>query len=201
MPMLASDLLNPQFVGARNPDELLAVEFYWGQVKDVRGRPALDANDKPLKVPYVRISIPGNDTSMVDTPVRPEHKIRFKRQWDFWQAQEIEHEMPAAVGWPIDDWDEIDEQQRRDLKYLRFTIVEQLAQASDSTLQRIGPSGQSLKIRANAALRKRAEEHAKQEAAAREKEMADLRAGMAAMAAKIAELETAKPPRKPKGDD
>ena len=59
----------------------------------------------------------------------------------------------------------------------------------------------SLKIKAQRALRSRAEEHAKQEAAAREKEMKDLRDGMAAMQAKIAELEAAKGGKKAKAED
>ena len=109
--------------------------------------------------------------------------------------------MPEAVGWPIADWDELNDEQKRDLKYLRFTIVEQLAQASDHTLQRVGANGMSLKIKAQQALRKRAEEKAMHEAAAREKEMNDLRAGMAAMQAKIAELEAAKGGKKAKAED
>ena len=178
MVMLASDLMNPQFVGARNPDELLAVEFYWGIVKDVRGRPVLDEKGEPKRVPYVKIAVPGNDTSIVNTPVREEHKVRFRRQWDFWQSQELQGKLPAAVGWALEDWDEINDEQRRDLKFLRFTIVEQLAQVSDSTLQRVGPDGMSLKIRAQAALRKRAEELASNAKAAHEREMGELRAAI-----------------------
>ena len=188
MAMLASDLMNPQFVGARNPDELLAVEFHWGEVKDMRGRPALDKEGNVRRVPYVRISVPGNDTSMVNTPVRADHKIRFKRQWDFWQAQEIEGQSAPEMGWALEDWKELNEEQRRDLKYLRFTVVEQLAQASDTTLQRIGADGSGLRIKARAALRKRGEELHKQEILAREKEIADLKAMIASTQEQVAKL-------------
>lgn len=195
MPMLASDLLNPAFVGARNPDELLAVEFHWGEVKDMRGRPALDKEGKVKRLPYVRISVPGNDTSMVNTPVREDHKLRFKRQWEFWQAQEIEGAIAPEAGWALEDWAELNEEQRRDLKYLRFTIVEQLAQASDSTLQRIGADGNGLRIKARAALKRRGEELHRQEIVAREKEISDLKAmmeGMQEQVARLTEMQTAK---------
>lgn len=188
MPMLASDLINPAFVGARNPDELLAVEFYWGIVKDMRGRPALDKDGKERKCPFIRISVPGNDTSMVDTYVREEHKVRFKRQWDFWQAQEEQGREAPSAGWALADWDEINDEQRRELKYLRFTVVEQLAQASDATLQRVGPDGMALRNKARKALSRRVEEAQAREIAARDKQINDLQASMAAIQAQLAAM-------------
>ena len=35
MSLLASDLNNPAFVGAMNPDSVLSAEFYWHEPEDV----------------------------------------------------------------------------------------------------------------------------------------------------------------------
>lgn len=158
MPMLASDLINPAFVGAKDPDSMLAVEFYYGIVKNMRGQPVLEKDGTPRKIPYVRISIPGNDTFMVDVPVREEHKRRFSRQWQYWQIQENQGDASGVPGWSIDEWPELNDEQRRELKFLRFSVVEQVAGASDMQVQRMGLNGQALRSAARVALKKRAEE-------------------------------------------
>ena len=192
MPMLASDLMNPLFVGARNPDELLAVEFYWAVVKDFRGRPVLEKDGTEKKRVHVKISVPGNDTSMVDTPVHEDHKRRFARQWQYWQVEQGANEPTDAAGWKLEDWSELNDEQRRELKYLRFSVVEQIAQASDLSLQRTG-DGMALRAKARKALKQRADDEQAREIAKREKEINDLNASMAAMQLQMATLVTAQP--------
>lgn len=178
--MLASDLNNPAFVGAKNPDEMLHVEFHWGVVKQINGRPVLDENGKERKVPYVRISRPGDETSVNDTPVREDHKRRFRALWEHWQMQEgmggVAQDVP---GMSIDAWAELNEEQRRELKYLRFSVVEQIAAASDLQIQRLGAMGPGLRIKARTALRERMDASVKAEIAARDAKIAELQAASA----------------------
>ena len=66
--MLASDLNNPEFSNPMNPDTVVHAEFY--------DHAALDTwatQEKGIKVykpecPFIRISIPGNDKSIVERP-------------------------------------------------------------------------------------------------------------------------------------
>src|SRR3972149_3922315 len=122
MPSLHWHLMNPAFVGAKDPDSMLAVEFYYGVVKDWRGKPVLDKQGKEEKRPYVRISVPGNDTMMLDTPVRESHKRRFARQWQYFQLQDNTEDTSNIPGWRLDDWSELEDEQKRELKYLRFSV-------------------------------------------------------------------------------
>ncbi len=207
MPMLASDLMNPAFVGARNPDELMSVEFYWGTVKDFRGRPVLEKDGTARKVPYVAISIPGNETATHRTPVREEHKRRFPKQWQFWQMQEAEGAAGEITGWRLEDWDELNDEQRRDLKYQRFQVVEQLANASDHQVQRLAVDGMSLRLRARKALAQRADDERARERGERDREITLLRDQLAQVqaalnqltgATKVAQATEASPPQPPK---
>ena len=67
--MLASDLNNPEFSGATNPDAALAVEFRLDKVlnefrSNQEGRPMYDWVD------FVRICVPGNNLSVIDRPAQ-----------------------------------------------------------------------------------------------------------------------------------
>lgn len=173
--MLASDLMNPLFVGSRNPDELMAVEFHWGVVKDYRQKPILDEQGKEKKIPYVRISSPGDDTSVVDTPVREDHKKRWPKQWLYWQMQEgMVGEQADVPGWKISEWGELNEEQKRELLYLRFSVVEQIAGASDLQIQRLGSIGPSLREKAKKALRERLDSSFKSEIEQRDAKIKEL---------------------------
>lgn len=188
MTLLASDLINPAFVGAMNPDDRLAVEFYWGTVKNMRGQPVLDKEGNPRKIPYVRISVPGDETSRVDVPVREDHKKRFSRQWQYWQIQE-ESGNADVPGWKLDDWAELSDEQRRELKFLRFSVVEQVASASDLQVQRMGINGQTLRIKAREALKKRGEEAYVNEIRARDNTIKELQENMKRLSEQVEQMQ------------
>lgn len=174
MTLLASDLINPAFVGAKNPDDMLAVEFYWNVVKTMNGKPFLDDNGKEKKVAHVRISVPGNETFLLDVPVREEHKRRFASRWQYFQIQEMTPEADLP-GWKIEEWPELSKEEVHDLKYLRFSVVEQIAGASDMQVQRMGMNGPVLRLKAREALKKRAEEANGAELRRRDAEIAELK--------------------------
>jgi len=61
-----------------NGDEQLHVEFFIAKEID----PRWDGK------PFIRINIPGDKTSVVEQPVREDHKRRFPRQWLYFQMKQ-----------------------------------------------------------------------------------------------------------------
>lgn len=193
--MLASDLNNPDYVGATNPDSRLAVRFYKRPVQNdfksqEAGRPIFDELD------FVEIRVPGDTTLAVDTPVRDDHKVRFPMHWaHYMNTQGAEGH---ASGTALDAWPRLSRGQVEELRALKFSTVEQIATASDSQLQRIGMiAGMSpyafreaaqrfLKLAHDDATATEAETRAKQleaQLAEQAKAMEEMRAQMAELAA------------------
>ena len=176
--MLASDLNNREFVNpVNNPDDLLHVEFFWKepvlqwqtevQGKEVRGP----------RTPFVRIVRPGDNTSIIETAVRDDHKARWPQKWLAWQIREGMIEGAGDIpGWKLDDWPGIKPDQLNEVKFLRFSTVEQLAGASDAQIQRLGVGGIGLREQARAALKERNRAEYKSEIDAKDKMIADLAA-------------------------
>ena len=135
MVMVASDLNNPEFAGATNPDSRLVAQFYSKPVKmnhesQVQGRPIF------ADVDYVRIFVPGDSTSIMDAPVREDHKARFPIQWAHYQNK---HGGDAKeIGTPLAQWPRITPAQAEELRAIKFYTVESVANASDANIQRIG---------------------------------------------------------------
>ena len=149
MSMLASDFANPHFVGATNPDSLLHVQFYMRSEQDnfrseKEGRPIF------FETPYVRINTPGNQLSEIDTPVRKEHEFRFPIQWAAFQNTQTPQDQ--VVGTPVEQWPTVSRAQADELKGIKFFTVEQIANASDLQIQRLGMNGPVLQQKARAFL-------------------------------------------------
>lgn len=133
--MIASDLNNPNFAGAMNPDRNLTCEFYSRPVKNEflsnqEGRPIFADCD------FCKIFIPGNNLSVIDTYARQDQKERFPREWA--NYQNTQQGISQATGTPLDKWTMITLAQAEELKYMKFTTVESIANASDSQLQGLG---------------------------------------------------------------
>jgi len=116
-------------------DARLAVQFYKKSVKqdiasDEAGRPIFKEFD------FVRIMIPGDNLTEIDTYAQESHKQRFPRQWAHYQNQVANHE--DIVGTPLDQWPQITRSQADELRGLKFHTVEAIADCSDQQLQRIG---------------------------------------------------------------
>ena len=179
--MLASDLNNNEFVGATNPDAMLAVEFYWHEPLDKWGSEVATQEagrrvEKKLpRQPFVRISRPGDNTSILEAPVREVHKQRFPEKWLYFQLSEGLIDGAADIpGFKLDEWTYLDDkpEQKRDLKYLRFLTVEQLAGASDGQIQRI-MGGLGLREMAKQALREKLGADVKAQIEAKDKQLAE----------------------------
>jgi len=116
-------------------DARLAVQFYKKSVKqdiasDEAGRPIFKEFD------FVRIMIPGDNLTEIDTYAQDSHKQRFPRQWAHYQNQVANHE--DIVGTPLEQWPQITRSQADELRGLKFHTVESIADCSDLQMQRIG---------------------------------------------------------------
>ena len=116
-------------------DARLAVQFYKKSLKqdiasDEAGRPIFKEFD------FVRIMIPGDNLTEIDTYAQESHKQRFPRQWAHYQNQVSNHE--DIVGTPLDQWPQVTRSQAEELRGLKFHTVEAIADCSDQQLQRIG---------------------------------------------------------------
>jgi len=119
----------------QNADSRLAVQFYKRSVKqdmasDEAGRPIFKEFD------FVKIMIPGDNLTEIDTYAQESHKQRFPRQWAHYQNQIAGHQ--EIIGTPLEQWPQITRSQADELRGLKFHTVEAIADCSDQQLQRIG---------------------------------------------------------------
>ena len=196
--MLASDLNNPNFVGPVNPDTMLSVEFYWHEPEDVHKSEAAGTLIRGPKTPYVRIAAGGDHTSVIESPVLETHKRRWPDKWLYFQIQNNMVEGAAEIpGWKIEEWTHLNPEQVRELKFMRFSVVEQVANASDAQCQKMGMQGMSLREAARLALRQRIGAEVKQEMDRKDAQIASQGEAIAALQKQMQELLEAA--TKPKG--
>jgi hypothetical protein len=121
-------LMQPQenFAPLAPGDELLYVQFYMGSMKNEEktaeaGRPIFDS------VPFVKILVPGDRNTVVNTTVDEKVKRRFARLWS-----QFQHNVTQTVeGTPLTEWPAITRAQADELIYLNITTVEQIASLAD----------------------------------------------------------------------
>ena len=193
--MLASDLNNREFVNPTNPDDLLHVEFYMHEALDANKSAVAGKKVYSEPAPFVRIMRPGDNTSIIETPVRDDHKARWPQRWLAFQMAEgmIEGEIEVP-GWKIEEWPVIDAGQVHELKYLRFSTVEQIAGASDAQIQRLGIGGIGLREQARQALKDKYQSQARAELETRDRQIAELRTQLAEISAMLKPKEGAAMP-------
>ena len=116
-------------------DSRLAVQFY---KKSMKQEDASNEAGRPIfkEFDFVRIMIPGDNLTEIDTYAQESHKQRFPRQWAHYQNQTAGHE--DIVGTPLDQWPQVTRSQAEELRGLKFYTVEAIADCSDQQLQRIG---------------------------------------------------------------
>lgn len=127
-------------------DSRLYVEFYRKAIANnfktqEAGRPVYDERD------CVKIMIPGDKYSSMDTIVTEEHRRRFPKQWAQYQAGQKQ----AVSGTPLEVWPQATVGLVATLKAMNITTVEQLAELSDGNASHI-MGNQDLRRRAKAFL-------------------------------------------------
>lgn len=194
--MLASDLNNPEFSGATNPDAMVQVEFYDHEALDMWKTDETGIKTFKPKCPFVRIAVPGRGDLTVERPADKRDTERFPRQWMVYQMQTGKIANAENVpGWQIGDWSELDPEQVRQLQFLRFYTVEQIAGANDAQIQGIGMGGLGLREKAKRALAERNGQAASQEIAKRDERIAALEEKLNAI---LAASEEKRGPGRPK---
>ena len=130
-------------------DEKLHVEFRMESVKDEKA--SEEAGHPVFKdVPFVRIQVPGDPTTIIDTKVRDHHKQRFPRHWAHFQQYQS---AAPVMGTPLAEWAAVTRSQADTLRAFGVATVEQLAELSDTQVQRIGMGGEQLRVKARAWLK------------------------------------------------
>ena len=116
-------------------DSRLAVQFY---KKSMKQEDASNEAGRPIfkEFDFVRIMIPGDNLTEIDTYAQESHKQRFPRQWAHYQNQ-VGHQ-ETVMGTPLEQWTQITRSQAEELRGLKFYTVEAIADCSDQQLQRIG---------------------------------------------------------------
>jgi hypothetical protein len=175
--MLASDLNNTEFAGARNPNDLLHVEFYDHAALDDWKTRETGIKSYKAECPFIRIAIPGNPNLTVERPADGRDMQEYPRQWLVFQMQTGKIANAENVpGWQLETWDEVTPEQARQLKFLRFYTVEQIAGANDAQIQGVGMGGEGLRQKAKRALAERNGAAVSEEVKARDAKIAALEA-------------------------
>ena len=133
---IASDDANPNFVGQRDPDKSLSVRFFSVPMQDnfqskEKGRPIF------TDVDMVEILLPGDDKNIIKTFAREDHKERWPRQWAHY-ASKMEGDQRLIGKTPLSAWQRLTPAQSEELRAMKFFAVDDIANASDAALQRIG---------------------------------------------------------------
>lgn len=126
-------------------DDALAVRFekraiYMKAQSEKENRPIYE--DRVFAI----IPVPGGDE--FHGPIKEEHKQRFWRQWEAFEAGDTEQ----IIGTPLAMWSPMSPAQVETFKYMKVHTVEQLAALSDSHIQELGMGAQELRRKAKAYL-------------------------------------------------
>jgi hypothetical protein len=190
-----------------NPaDAVLAVRFY---KREVQHEYQTTAQGRPISymADFVRIEIPGNMLSIIDTFANDSHKQRFPVQWAQYQNEQNERDTPSDVqGTLLKDWPLLTAAQASELRHFKFYTVEQIANASDQQIQSIGMlvgmSPFSFREKAQAFLAQAKDSSAAmalaEEMKKRDIENADLRAQLQRQGEMLQKLMEAQEKRRPK---
>jgi hypothetical protein len=175
-------------------DETLLVKFFMkatldGKKTETEGRPIFK------EVPHIQIMQPGNKDSIILRPARQMDFDRFPEHYRKFQTRTDDEEY--IEGTLLEAWPGVTRAQVEELRFFNVRTVEQLASMTDTNSQ--GLMGiNMLKRKAKAYLEEADGNAAKQALAEQKAKNEDLEAKIAALTARLGELEneTPKPKRK-----
>ena len=165
------------YVGDTSGDEFLDANFY---AKIVDG----------VEVDFINIKVPGDKTLEIDVQADDSHIRRFARKYSAYK------QMQSMTGTPIEEWADVPEGFKKELAYLGFKWIEQVAGAPDSAFVRV-MGGVQWRVKAQAFLN-RGKVAADDVIKAQQSQIDELKAQMAALLAANA---PAKRGRKAKADE
>ena len=171
-----------------NADSHLFIQFYTFKDPPYKGQT------------FIRKMAPGDQLNIVERPMREHDKTDFPKQWLGFLAATSEDEIvgTSLKQWNLDRPTEITHAQMDELRMIKFMSVEQIRDASDLQLQRIGMGGQGLRERARLYLAGKTQSTETAEMATMKAELAELKALMAAKAVAPAPKQKGWPKGKPR---
>jgi hypothetical protein len=112
-------------------DNKLFVQFHMRAVKagaksEQAGRPIFE------DIPYIRIHVPGDKTTVIEEPVTEEHRARFADRWAKFERGLSQ----SPEGTPVEQWPLITTGQAYEFKAMNIFTVEQIAGMSDASAQK-----------------------------------------------------------------
>ena len=133
--MLASDMNNPQFLGAVDPDAVMIARFY---KRAVQNRFLSRKESRPIfedKI-FCEYYPAGNTLLRMDVPAHEAHKMRFAKQWAYYVTTQGGDS--REVGTPLTAWPLLSPADVENLRGMKYNTVENIAAASDGQLQTMG---------------------------------------------------------------
>ena len=126
------DVIDDRQQGAQPGDERLYVKFYMGSTPDSaatlrEGRPMYKS------VPFVKILVPGDRNTVIDTFADAKYKSRFPRQWSAFEAKDSQD----IQGTLLTETPLVTRAQAEELEYFKVYTVEQLADCNDNLATKI----------------------------------------------------------------
>ncbi len=85
---------------------------------------------------FVRIAVPGDNLSVIDTFANAEHQRRFPMHWQHFLNKNVDDD--SIVGTPLKAWALITPAQAEELRGMKFYTVEQVANAADNHIMKLG---------------------------------------------------------------
>lgn len=169
-----------------NPQGIF-VQFYSDAVEikfetEKQGRPIFK------DMAHIRKVIPGDMKTVIERVAKPEDMRQFPREWEAYQR----HNTAGVTGTPLEQWPQITKSQVKEAKYLEVHSVEQMAELSESSCQRLGMGFFELRNKAKAYLQAAA---GTAQATAQEAENQRLREEMEMLKAQMAGLAESAPRR------
>jgi hypothetical protein len=123
---------------ATAPAETIAVRFYQ---REVENEYLTTQEGRPIKymADFVRIEVPGDMTSIIDTFASDSHKQRFPMQWAQYQNEkQAGAPMDDVQGTLLRDWPLLTSAQATEMRHFKFYTVEQVANSSDQQIATLG---------------------------------------------------------------
>lgn len=161
--------------------------FHTREVEDV---PATEREGRPIfrVEDWIEIICPGSRDRVL-RPVTQRDKDRFPEQWESFKRGDAH----TASGTPVGQWQGVSRQRAAELRAIGLYTVEQLAEAGDHVLQRLGMDARTLRDQAQkfvaGATEANAERKRREEVEAM---MRDQNAIIEKLEARLAELEGVK---------
>jgi hypothetical protein len=122
-------VFNPQ---QQEADKALAVRFFRAPQKD-EGKSSQEGRPIFVDTDMIEIRVRGDRNNIVIKPVTNEIKTRFRGAWEAYSKGQNS----TLEGTPLAEWPSMSASMVEELKYLGFSTVEQLAQASDSVCGKV----------------------------------------------------------------